>query len=85
MWSLYEDFIFGRKSDKLSIKLAKILKKKHSIKEIWSDGKTNKINFKISGTFDFIICFSKQLYFKRPNFKKAKIAAINFQGIPKYS
>jgi len=76
---------FGRKSNKLSIKLAKILKKKHSIKEIWSDGKTNKINFKVSGTFDFIICFRSNYILKDPILKKAKIAAINFHpGIPKY-
>jgi methionyl-tRNA formyltransferase len=76
---------FGRKSDPYSIKLSKILKKKHSVKIIWSDGKKNKVDFKIKEIFDCIICFRSNYILTGNIIKKAKFAAINFHpGPPKY-
>lgn len=76
---------FGRKSENFSIKLHKFLKKKGLVKVIWSDGKSNKINFKILGTFDYIICFRSNYILTKELIKKANKAAINFHpGIPKY-
>ena len=76
---------FGRHQDTYSHKLSKFLKKKGSTKIIWSDGKKNKINFKINGLFDYIICFRSNYILSKKVIDKAKIAAINFHpGTPEY-
>ena len=76
---------FGRHQDTHSHKLSKFLKKKGSTKIIWSDGKKNKINFKINGLFDYIICFRSNYILSKKVIDKAKIAAINFHpGTPEY-
>ena len=76
---------FGRYLDPYSLQLLKFLKKNAYTKVIWSDGKKNKINFKITGIFDYIICFRSNYILNNKIINKAKIAPINFHpGTPKY-
>jgi methionyl-tRNA formyltransferase len=76
---------FGRKSDKYSIKLYEVLIKNNSVNVIWSNGKKNKIDFKLNKKIDFIICFRSHYLLKKKHLKLAKIAAINFHpGTTKY-
>ncbi len=77
---------FGRKFDKYSKNLNKILKKKvKNVKTIWSDGKTNKISLSLDQKYDFIICFRSNYILTQKQIKLANIAAINFHpGTPKY-
>ena len=76
---------FGRKSDKYSIKLYEVLIRNSNVNVIWSNGKKNKIDFKLNKKIDFIICFRSHYLLKKKHIKLAKIAAINFHpGTPKY-